>query len=105
MNKQEILNKIANLETELGQMKESVNQQSAAITQDLITKVAKAITHMIDQSNTNYVKDYDLSLDGKEIELDEINFEKWELENDIESKIQQVLKEEGVMVVEEVKEA
>jgi ribosomal protein S25 len=101
MNKQEILNKIANLETELGEMKESVNQQSA-ITQDLITKVAKAVAKMIDDSNTNYVKDYDLSLSGKEIELDEINFEKWELENDIESKILQVLKEEGVLVDAEV---
>jgi hypothetical protein len=102
MNKQEILNKIANLETELGEMKEAVNQQSVAITQDLITKVAKAVTNMIDESNTNYVKDYDLSLTGKEIELDEINFEKWELEKDIESKILQVLKEEGVSVDAEV---
>jgi hypothetical protein len=51
------------------------------------------------------VKDYDLSLTGKEIELDEINFEKWELENDIESKILQVLKEEGVSVDAEVEEA
>ncbi len=104
MNKQEILNKIANLETELGEMKESVNLQSA-ITQDLITKVAKAVSDMIDQSNTNYVKDFDISLDRKEIELDEIDFNKWELEKDIEKKIQQVLKEEGVMVVEEVEEA
>jgi DNA primase catalytic subunit len=105
MNKQEILNKIANLETELGEMKKAVKQQSVAITHDLITKVAKAVTDMIDESNINYVKDFDISLDRKEIELDEIDFNTWELEKDIEKKIQQVLKQEGVMVVEEVVEA
>jgi hypothetical protein len=97
MNKQEIMSKIANMENELAQMKEVVNEQTATITDDLITKIAKAVAKMIDDSNTRYVKDYDISLSDKKIELDTIEFEEWDLETDIENKIQEILKKEGVM--------
>jgi hypothetical protein len=97
MNKQEIMSKIANMENELAQMKEVVNEQTATITDDLITKIAKAVAKMIDDSNTKYVKDYDISLSDKKIELDTIEFEEWDLETDIENKIQEILKKEGVM--------
>jgi hypothetical protein len=83
MNKNEIMTKIANMETELAQLKEVAQEEIVILTEKQIREIANGVLSQIANNIMEYVSDFDFKISDKEIDLDSVDLNESEMLNDI----------------------
>lgn len=93
MNKNEIMTKIANMETELAELKEAAQEETVILTEKQIRKIANSVLSQIANNIMEYVSDFDFKINYKEIELDSLDLNENEMLNEIISNITESVQE------------
>ncbi len=93
MNKNEIMTKIANMETELAQLKEAAQEETVILTEKQIRKIANGVLTKITSDIMEYVSDFEFKVNYKELELDSVDLNESEMLNDIIHSIKESVEE------------
>ncbi len=93
MNKNEIMTKIANMETELAQLKEAAQEETVILTEKQIRKIANGVLSQITNNIMEYVSDFDFKVSDKELNLDSVDLNESEMLNDIVHSIKESVEE------------
>jgi hypothetical protein len=93
MNKNEIMTKIANMETELAQLKEAAQEEIVILTEKQIREIANGVLSKIANNIMEYVSDFDFKISDKEINLDSVDLNESEMLNDIIHSIKESVEE------------
>jgi cobalamin biosynthesis protein CbiD len=88
------MTKIANMETELAELKEAAQEETVVIlTEKQIRKIANSVLSQIANNIMEYVSDFDFKIKHKEIELDSLDLNENEMLNEIISNITESVQE------------
>jgi hypothetical protein len=93
MNKNEIMTKIANMETELAELKEAAQEETVILTEKQIRKIANGVLSQIANNIMEYVSDFEFKVSYKELELDSVDLNESEMLNDIIHSIKESVEE------------